>query len=100
MIHAVNLAEVYVDALRRGESKEVANEMVEDLENLGLEVRADLDPALWKRAVETKASGGIAFADCFALSLTERVEGKLYTADRKEMQRFADSSEFEVTFIR
>ncbi len=100
MIHAVNLAEVYVDALRRGESKEVANEMVEDLENLGLEVRADLNPALWERAVEIKASGGIAFADCFALSLTERVEGKLYTADRKEMQRFAAPSEFELTFIR
>ena len=99
IIHAVNLAEVYLDALRRGESQDEANELVHNLVRLSVGVRTDLDPAFWKRVAQIKAQGGIAFADCFALALAERVRGKLLTADG-EMRKFAESGAFEIQFIR
>jgi hypothetical protein len=49
--HAVNLCEVYYDALRRGaatDSTRLADDAVASIEHAGVEMREDLDGDLWR----------------------------------------------------
>ncbi len=99
-IHAVNLCEVYYDALRRA-GEENAEQALAIAKELGIEVRSDLDEAFWKSVARRKAAGRISLADCFALALTERLSGELFTSDHHEFDRLATAeSAIKITFIR
>lgn len=99
--HAVNLCEVYRDCLARGESGEVADELIADLEAIGLVCREDMDMAFWKRVAEIKADvKRVSYMDCFALATAERLDGVLYSSDHHEFDKVAEKGEFAIRFIR
>ncbi len=99
MAHAINLCEVYYDFHRAG-GESAADNAIADMRTLGLVERDDFDEPLWKDAGKLKARGGIALADCFAITLTNRVGGALLTSDHHEMDPIAAAGICSITFIR
>jgi len=99
MAHAINLCEVYYDFHRAG-GESAAEGAVEDMRTLGLAERSDFDEAFWKEAGKLKAGGKISLADCFAVTLTNRVGGTLLTSDHHELDRVAAAGICSITFIR
>jgi PIN domain nuclease of toxin-antitoxin system len=101
LAHAVNLCEIYRDCLGRGETPDIADEMMRDLEAIGLVSREDMDMAFWKRVAEIKADvKRVSYMDCFALATAERLDGVLYSSDHHEFDKVADKGEFAIRFIR
>ena len=101
MIHALNLCEVYKDCLVRGEDKAIADAMLHDLRVIGLTVRQDMDEDIWKDAATTKAQfRRIALADCYAVALTRRTHGTLFTSDHAELTAIQSHNVCRVRFIR
>ncbi len=99
--HALNLYEVYKDCLYRGEEHSIADQMIDDLASIGLVLREDMDSVLWKNAAALKYSiRNIAIPDCFALALTERLQGVLYTTDHNEFDPVNAQGTHSITFIR
>lgn len=100
-IHALNLCEVYKDCLFRGESVAIADALLADLAEVGLLSREDMDPELWKRvAVLKEEIRKIPYGDCFALALTQRLNGVLYTSDHNDFDRAAATGKHAIKFIR
>ena len=99
LVHAVNLCEVYYDAYRRSGASG-AEAVVGDLAAVGVVERGDLDQAFWKEAGKLKAGGGISLADCFAITLTNRLGGTLMASDHGEMDPIAAAGICSITFIR
>jgi PIN domain nuclease of toxin-antitoxin system len=101
VIHAVNLCEVYKDCLVRDESRQQADEMVNDLHSVGLVSREDMDSAFWKHAADLKATHRrISLADCFALTLAHRLGSPLLSSDHHEFDPIVDAGICPITFIR
>ncbi len=76
---AVNLGEIYYSALReRGPDK--ADETLTIIEQLPISV-VDADKDLAVFAGRLKASHPIAYADCFAAALANRLDTKVVTGD-------------------
>jgi hypothetical protein len=67
---------------------------------LGLGERDDIDGPFWKNVGKLKAQGNISLADCFAISLTNRVGGTLLTSDHHELDAVAAAGICPITFIR
>jgi PIN domain nuclease of toxin-antitoxin system len=99
VVHAVNLCEVYYDAIRTS-SQTDAETVLTEVSSLNIVTRHDLDDALWKAAAVLKAGGGLSLADCFALALAQRLEGVLLTADHREFDPIATQGICRITFIR
>jgi PIN domain nuclease of toxin-antitoxin system len=97
--HAINLCEVYYD-FRRDAGKAAAEGAVSDLKALGVVERNDLDEAFWKEAGRLKARGKISLADCFAVTLTNRLAGSLLSSDHHELDAIAAAGTCPVIFIR
>lgn len=98
--HAINLCEVYYDAVRNadeGYGKSVLN----DLQAVGVIERNDFDRAFWQEAGRLKAvHRKVSLADCCAIALTNRVGGTLLTSDHHELDAIATTGVCSVTFIR
>jgi PIN domain nuclease of toxin-antitoxin system len=100
LIHAVNLCEVYYDALRDGGAS-AGGEAVRKTVAAGVEIREDMDEAFWKLIGQLKVSPGkVSLADCFALALAIRVSGTLVTADHHEMDKIVPLGLCSFLFIR
>ncbi len=99
LAHAINLCEVYYDAHRNSGAAH-AESVVSDLAAVGVVERNDFDQAFWKEAAKLKAGGGVSLADCFAITLTNRVGGALLTSDHHEMDKLAAAGICQITFIR
>lgn len=97
--HAINLCEVYYDFHRAG-GESAADGALVDMRTLGLAERDDIDEPFWKEAGKLKAAGKISLADCFAVTLTNRVGGTLLTSDHHELDRIAAAGTCSITFIR
>lgn len=97
--HAVNLCEVYYDFYRAG-GEPAASGALADLQDVGVIERADFDQPFWQEAGRLKAQGKVSLADCFALTLTNRVGGTLLTSDHHELDRLAALGTHSITFIR
>ncbi len=83
IIHAVNLCEVYYDALRAG-GPVAGIEAVNKVKRAGVGVREDMDEAFWQMVGQLKVSPGkISLADCFVLALAIRTGATLVTADHE-----------------
>ena len=68
-IHAVNLCEVYYNAVRRTDVATARQDIAALLSN-GLVLRSGMDTAFWQSIGELKVNPGkMSFADCFALAL-------------------------------
>jgi uncharacterized protein with PIN domain len=100
LVHALNLCEVYYDLLRRGRDQD-ATALPESLEGSGFEIDASLDRDLWQAAGRLKARlARVSLADCFALALTQRLQGTLVTTDHHELDRVADAGTCPILFLR
>ena len=101
--HAVNVCEVYYDALRRGAPPgptRLADEAVALIEHAGVEIREDLDGDLWRHAAARKAHRRMSLADAFAVALTQRLGATLVTSDHHEFDAVAEERVCPVLFIR
>ncbi len=99
-IHAVNLCEVYYDAVRRTDVATARQDMAALLAG-GLVLRTDLDTAFWQSVGELKVNPGkLSLADCFALALAQQENGTLVTSDHHEFDPIAPLNLCPILFIR
>jgi PIN domain nuclease of toxin-antitoxin system len=98
--HAVNLCEVYYDFVRSSDVR-TARMAIRDLERVGIRTRRDLSTAFWQRIGNLKGSiRKISLADCFALALSEKLQGDVVTSDHHEFDPLVAAKLARVTFIR
>jgi PIN domain nuclease of toxin-antitoxin system len=100
LAHAINLCEVFYDAVReRGEP--AAMGLLQDLYTAGVQPRTDFDQAFWQEAGRYQAAQRrVSLADCFGVVLTRRVKGELLTADHHEFDRIVPLGLCPIRFIR
>ena len=83
IMHAVNLCEVYYDALRAG-GPAAGAEAVRKTEVAGVTMREDMTTPFWQLVGQLKVSPGrVSLADCFVLALAIATGGTLVTADHE-----------------
>ncbi len=100
MAHAMNLCEVYYDFIRTADEN-TARTAIADLESKGLITREDMDSQFWQEAGKYKATiKKVSLADCFAMTLANRLQADLYTSDHHEFDPIAASGVCSVKFIR
>lgn len=98
--HSVNLCEVYYDTLRFA-GEQAADEAMIDLALVKITERNDLDSSFWQQAAKLKAvHRRISLADCFAVTLTRRLNGILVTSDHHEMDAIAQTGICPILFFR
>lgn len=104
-VHAVNVCEVFYVFLRDA-GIDAARGAVQDLREVGLVVREDLDTGLWQQAGVLKAHSltalhnRMSLADAFGLALAKRLDCDFVTSDHKELDAIAASGDVRITFIR
>lgn len=100
VIHAVNLCEVYYDALRMG-GQAAAEEAIARTYAVGVQLRDDMDPAFWQSVGQLKVNPGkVALADCFALALAIRLGATMVTSDHHELDAVVPLGLCPILFIR
>jgi len=100
VIHALNVCEVYYDFFR-ADGETAAKLVVQIMLELGIEIREDMDPALWKSAGKLKATlKKISLADSFAVALAARMKATLLTSDHAEFDAVAEKKLAKIRFIR
>ena len=93
-------SEVYYD-FHRASGESVAENAIEDLENLGVQVSADLTGDVWRKAAEIKSiHRRVSLADCFALTLATSLDAELLTADHHELDALVKYGICRIRFIR
>ncbi len=100
MAHAINVCEVYYKIMRvSGECR--ASSAIQDLKDMGLLVREDLDETFWRNVGLHKASiSGIPLADCFVVALANRLDAEAMTADHGDFDAIDKHGLCRVAFIR
>lgn len=100
MAHAVNLCEVFYKFMR-AENEGEATSAVNDLKDMGLVVRDDLDDAFWRDVGRLKATmSSLPLADCFVVALTNRLDAEAVTADHPDFDPIKEQGICRVAFIR
>jgi PIN domain nuclease of toxin-antitoxin system len=98
--HTVNLCEVFYDIHRAG-GESSAQDAIADLGVAGVTPRGDMDAAFWQQAGRLKSSyRRVSLADCFAITLTQRVGGGLLTSDHHELDPLVPAALCAIHFIR
>lgn len=99
-VHAANLCEFFYDGLKRRPLEEV-NAALDFFRHFKLITRYDMDDAFWREAAEIKAQfRRVSLADCFAIVLTQRLDGMLVTSDHKELDPIAQAGICRIKFFR
>ncbi len=99
-VHAINLCEVFYDAIRRSNEAQ-AQKLIADLRELGIVERRDMNKAFWQQAGNLKAVyRRVSLADCFALALTLRLGGEPITSDHHELDALAVAGVCPIKFFR
>ncbi|EFC90373.1 PilT protein domain protein [Dethiosulfovibrio peptidovorans DSM 11002] len=102
VIHAVNWCEVLYDLMKSREGESKVKEFSADLRKCGVTIYEAVDGDMCKDVARLKAKfferkESLAFADCFALALSKKLNAPLVTSD-KEMISVWD--EYEIRFFR
>ena len=75
--------------------------MLSDLRGSGTIFRDDINESFWKLFAYYKATiRRLSLADCFALTLTKRLNGTLVTSDHKEFNPIVPLGICPINFIR
>lgn len=99
-VHAVNLCEVYYGYHRSG-GISAANESLRLLNSLGIIIREDMDSEFWLQAGEYKSNlHRISLADCFCMTLANRLDAEMVTADHHEFDAVQEQKLCRIRFIR
>ena len=100
LTHAVNLCEVYYDAVRRTDVATARQDSAVLLTG-GLVLRMDLNTAFWQSVGELKINPGkLSLADCFALALAQQENETLVTSDHHEFDPIVPLNLCSIFFIR
>jgi len=98
-IHALNFCEVYYDLIRRVgayRAKEITKKV-----SKGLIIRYDIDDDFWQQSGQYKADlHRISLADCFCISLAQRMQATILTADHHEFDKIEKHGIVSIKFIR
>lgn len=98
--HVLNLFEVFYD-FHRAIGPADALKAVKDLDAIGVEQNSEIDVAFWQAASAFKAiHRRVSLADCFLITLANRLGATILTADHHEFDALADQRLCSVTFIR
>ncbi len=98
-IHALNFCEVYYDLIRRVGTYR-AIEITKKISK-GITVRYDIDDDFWQQSGQYKADlHRISLADCFCISLSQRIQATVLTADHHEFDKIEKQSIVSIKFIR
>lgn len=97
--HAINLCEVYYDAIRVGGLAD-ADTSLNGLFTLGLVERNDFDISFWKEVAWLKADKKASLADFCGIVLTNRLMGSFLTCDHHELDKIAAEVICPIQFIR
>ncbi len=102
--HAVNLVEVFYDALREHDAAK-AEATIAGFAAAGIMERGDMDGAFWRdvaTVITTQRTAGhrLALGDAFGVALARRLDADFVTADRGELEAVAAAGLCRVTFIR
>jgi PIN domain nuclease of toxin-antitoxin system len=62
--HSINFCEVYYQVLRKSDES-TARVAIEELRDLGVIERSDIDEPFWQKVASLKSRGRISIADCF-----------------------------------
>lgn len=100
LAHALNLCEVFYDFQRVG-GIAAALEAIHDLLRVGVIQNFDVGGEFWQAAASVKAvHRRVSLADCFAITLTNKLGGTLLTADHHELDSLAAQGVCAVQFFR
>jgi len=97
--HVFNLCEVYKDFLAAA-GDAAATKAIQDLLDLEIEPREDMDEAFWKDLARWKKVLGAPWGDTFLLAIARRVDGEIVTAGHKDFDPIARAKVCRVRFIR
>lgn len=98
--HSLNLCEVFYD-FHRASGQADALKAVKDLLRVGIIEDSRMSSANWQAAGVLKSTlRRVSLVDCFAIELTQRVEGTLLTADHHEFDTLARKKVCAIQFIR
>lgn len=87
--------------LSRDGDEERVRQALDGLVAQGLVIREDMDTTFWQQAGRYKAAiHRVSLADCFAMTLTNRVGGELATSDHHELDAIAAKGVCRIRFIR
>ena len=98
-VHAVNLCEVFYDAVRKSGEDE-ARAVLSDLENIGLVVSRDLNTEFITDVGLIKAKNKLSLADAFAVALAKHYKAEFITSDHHELDTIAKAGKCRIRFIR
>ena len=99
-VHSLNFCEVYYNAYRI-KSQDEAEALIDGFLKLGFVLRDDMDRDLWLGAGELKAIyKKVSLADCFAITLADRLDAELVTSDHHELDTLADQGVCKILFFR
>jgi predicted nucleic acid-binding protein len=98
--HALNLCKVYYD-FYRASGEAVAREAIEDLLTIGVRPNDELSIEFWQAAGALKATHRrVSLADCFAVTLAQKLGGPVLTSDHHEFDPLATQGVCVFAFIR
>ncbi|MEO6051067.1 MAG: PIN domain-containing protein [Pyrinomonadaceae bacterium] len=99
-IHSLTFCEFYYQVHRRS-SKDDAAKLVDEIIEMGVNVRDDMDVEFWQTAGDLKAiHKRISLADCCALTLANRLDAELVTSDHHELDPLAAQGVCKISFFR
>jgi len=99
LIHAINLCEVYYDFLRCGQQTK-GQELIQDVEQMRISIRTDMDPEFWMQVGRLKARHRISLADCFCAALACRTQGAVLTTDRGDFEPLQSAGVCKMVLLR
>jgi PIN domain nuclease of toxin-antitoxin system len=97
--HVYNLCETYYLYYRRGGAA-VADGVIQDLLDIGILARSDVDTAFWKEAGALKAQHALSLPDGFCLALGRRIGATVVTTDHAEFDPLVPLGYCPIRFIR
>ncbi|MDR1568785.1 MAG: PIN domain-containing protein [Streptococcaceae bacterium] len=96
-IHQINLLEIYYNIFRYY-SKTKADEVIQKIKSLPINIIAEISEPLLKEAGRLKATHKISIADSIALAETSISGGTIITADHHEMD-IVEQNEPNIKFL-
>ncbi|HEW91739.1 MAG: type II toxin-antitoxin system VapC family toxin [Candidatus Parabeggiatoa sp. nov. 3] len=100
MAHAINYCEVFYDMIRV-EGEEAAQKAMDDLQEVGVTYRDDMNITLCQTAGHIKAVfKRVSLADCFAMALAKQEGATLVTSDHHEFDPLVDKGICKIQFFR
>ena len=83
-----------------GEERAGAEKIFEDVVELGIQIRRDLDHEFIRTAGKWKAGHRLAYADAFVLGLAERDNGTIASTDHAELDPIAALGQIPFLWLR